>query len=79
MIPHLRMAIISISGSGIIFGTTYRWAKKGIVPHSFSFVVNDEVHINFGKEIVNNYFDQNRFFVGLKYQLNERLICSLGI
>jgi hypothetical protein len=46
-------------------------SKKGIVPNSLSFVVNDEVHINFGKQIVNNYFDQNRFFVGLKYQVNE--------
>jgi hypothetical protein len=26
-----------------------------------SFVLNDEVHINFGKQIVYNYFDQNRF------------------
>ncbi len=46
-------------------------SKKGIVPGSFSFIVNDEVHVNFGKEIVNNYFDQNRFFIGLKYQVSE--------
>ena len=45
-------------------------SKKGIVPHTFSFIANDEVHINFGKQIVNNYFDQNRFFVGLKFQIN---------
>ena len=42
--------------------------KKELAPKSLSFVVNDEVHVNFGKQIVNNYFDQNRFFVGLKYQ-----------
>ena len=46
-------------------------SKKGIVPNSLSLVINDEVHVNFGKQIVYNYFDQNRFFVGLKYQLNE--------
>ncbi len=46
-------------------------SKKGIVPNSFSFIVNDEVHINFGKEIVYNYFDQNRFFLGFKYQINK--------
>lgn len=45
-------------------------SKKGIVPGAFSFIANDELHINFGKQIVNNYFDQNRFFVGLKYQVN---------
>ena len=46
-------------------------SKKGIVPGALSFIFNDEIHINFGKQIVNNYFDQNRFFVGLKYQTNE--------
>jgi len=47
-------------------------SKKGIVPKSFSLVVNNELHINFGKQIVYNYFDQNRFFIGLKYQVSER-------
>jgi hypothetical protein len=42
--------------------------KNGTDPNSWSFVANDEVHINFGKNIVNNYFDQNRFFLGFKYQ-----------
>ena len=46
--------------------------KKGIVPKGVSFVVNDEVHVNFGKQVVLNYFDQNRFFVGLKYQISEQ-------
>ena len=44
-------------------------SKKGIAPNSLSFVVNDEALINFGREIINNYFDQNRLFVGLKYQI----------
>lgn len=39
--------------------------------NKLSFVVNDEVHINFGKEILYNYFDQNRFFVGLKFNINK--------
>ncbi|MEO7393735.1 MAG: DUF2490 domain-containing protein, partial [Chitinophagaceae bacterium] len=42
------------------------------------FVINDEVHINFGEEIVNNYFDQNRFFVGLKYQCSKQSNVQLG-
>lgn len=53
-------------------------SKKGIVPNSLSLVVNDEVHFNFGKQIVNNYFDQNRFFVGLKYQVNEHSNLQFG-
>jgi hypothetical protein len=44
--------------------------QNGLQPGSVSFILNDELHINFGKEIVNNYFDQNRFFVGLKYQFS---------
>ena len=42
--------------------------KKAFTPGTLSFVVNDEIHVNFGKEIVYNYFDQNRFFVGFNYQ-----------
>lgn len=53
-------------------------SKKGIVSKSFSFVVNDELHINFGKQIVNNYFDQNRLFMGVKYQLNEQCNLQFG-
>lgn len=41
--------------------------KKAFAPNTFSFVLNDEIHVNFGKEIVYNYFDQNRFFAGLSY------------
>ena len=43
----------------------------GIKPRTASLVLNDEVHVNFGKEIVYNYFDQNRFFVGINYHLNN--------
>lgn len=38
----------------------------------FSFILNDEVHIAFGKNVVYNYFDQNRFFAGLAYHLNTK-------
>jgi hypothetical protein len=36
----------------------------------FSFIVNDEIHINFGRQILYNTFDQNRFFLGFAYHLN---------
>jgi hypothetical protein len=45
--------------------------KNGFGPHGFAFVVNDELHINFGKQIVYNYFDQNRFFIGFGYQTTK--------
>lgn len=53
-------------------------SSEGIKPGKFSFVVNDEVHVNFGKQIVNNYFDQNRFFLGLKYQTNKHDNLQVG-
>ena len=37
----------------------------------WSFILNDEIHINFGKQIVYNYFDQNRFFLGFKYNTSR--------
>jgi hypothetical protein len=40
--------------------------KGPSTPSRWSFIFNDELHINFGKQVVNNYFDQNRLFVGLK-------------
>jgi hypothetical protein len=46
-------------------------SKKGPVPGTFSFIANDEVHINFGKEIVYNTFDQNRFFLGFAYHTTK--------
>ena len=52
--------------------------KKNFQPGTLSFVVNDEVHINFGKQIVYNYFDQNRFFVGFAYHVNKHDNIQLG-
>ncbi|MBA4057968.1 MAG: DUF2490 domain-containing protein, partial [Marivirga sp.] len=39
---------------------------------------NDELHINAGKNIVYNYFDQNRLFLGLGYQFTSHLNAQLG-
>lgn len=46
--------------------------------NKWSLIVNDEVHINFGKQIVYNYFDQNRFFVGFKFNTNSHDNIQLG-
>jgi len=47
-------------------------SKKAFAPRTFSFIANDELHINFGKEVTYNYFDQNRFFIGLGYHVNAK-------
>jgi hypothetical protein len=52
--------------------------KKAPEPNSFSFVVNDELLVNFGKQIVYNYFDQNRFFVGFNYHVSPQSFLQFG-
>jgi hypothetical protein len=60
------------------FFTAFPLAKKAFAPKTWSVVLNDEVHINAGKEIVYNYFDQNRFFVGFSYHLNAHDNIQMG-
>jgi hypothetical protein len=53
-------------------------SKKYFQPKTFSFITNNEIHINFGKEIVYNYFDQNRFFLGFAWHANKTDDLQLG-
>ncbi len=46
--------------------------------HFPSFVLSDELSMQTGKEVVYNVFDQNRFFVGIKQNINKRLSFDLG-
>ena len=43
-----------------------------------SLVLSDELLIQFGKDIVYNTFDQNRFFVGIKQAINPKLSFDFG-
>ncbi|HTE33058.1 MAG TPA: DUF2490 domain-containing protein [Chryseolinea sp.] len=40
--------------------------------------LNNEIHINAGKNIVYNYFDQNRLFAGFGYQFTSHINAQLG-
>lgn len=74
-----RLLNDSTLGSGNDFNWRIRYnfllqlplTKKGTGRGGLSFIANDEIHINFGKEIIHNYFDQNRFFLGLAYHVNQ--------
>lgn len=46
-------------------------SRNAFAPGTLAFVFNDEVHVNFGREVVYNYFDQNRLFVGFSFQTNQ--------
>jgi hypothetical protein len=54
------------------------FSKQGIQEKKFFGVVNDELFVNFGKNITYNTFDQNRFFVGLGYQIGHSSSVHLG-
>ena len=41
-------------------------------------IMSDEINVNFGKQILYNYFDQNRFFLGLKCKINSNDNLQVG-
>jgi hypothetical protein len=51
---------------------------KELAPKTPFLAVMDEMFLNFGKKIVYNTFDQNRFFVGVGYQFTSHLNAQLG-
>ena len=52
--------------------------KKLVSKRELYFLVSDEIHINFGKEILHQNFDQNRFFVGFSVPVNFHDILQIG-
>lgn len=44
----------------------------------FDALVYNELYINFGKQIIFNYFDQARFYAGLNYHINKAATLQLG-
>ncbi len=51
---------------------------KTVEPKTPFIFINNELMVNFGSEIINNYFDQNRFFVGVGYQFTTHLNAQIG-
>jgi hypothetical protein len=51
---------------------------KLLAPKTPFLALNNELHINLGKEIIFNTFDQNRAFIGLGYQFTPHLNAQLG-
>ncbi len=49
--------------------------KKKSLP---SLVISDEILFQFGKDVVYNTFDQNRFFIGIKETISPTLCFDLG-
>jgi len=65
------------------FRVRYRFSyERTILPinkqASLGVKIYDEIHVNIGEKIVTNLFDQNRFYVGIQFQINEHLGMDLG-
>lgn len=58
-----------------LLSTTIPVFKKKSAP---SLVLSDELLVQFGKDVVYNTFDQNRFFVGIKQSINPKLSFDFG-
>ena len=53
-------------------------SKRPFAPKSLSLNLNNEIQINFGKQIVYNYFDQNRFLAGFAYHTTATSYLQFG-
>ncbi|WP_324671386.1 DUF2490 domain-containing protein [Hymenobacter sp. GOD-10R] len=52
--------------------------RRNFDPGSWQFLLNDEVMVNLGKEVRYNYFDQNRLFAGVAYQISKQAQVQAG-
>lgn len=71
------------TGSQFTFRARYNFALAiPIFLHGnqtpWSISVSDEAFVNFGKNVVYNYFDQNRFFTGLTYRFTPLRSLQVG-
>jgi hypothetical protein len=73
-------------GSGFDFNYRTRFntalflplTHKAFEPGGLQLLLNDEVMVNFGEQIRYNYFDQNRLFAGVVYQVSKHAQLQAG-
>lgn len=76
----------SVLGKGYNFNWRFRYnfsvtvplKGKEVTPGTPFVFLAEDIHINAGKNIVYNHFDQNRLFGGLGYQFTPTLNAQLG-
>lgn len=59
-------------------GLNFALSKKPFLPKTFSYTVSNDVHVNFGKQVVYNSFDQNRVFLAVQYHTDDQDFFQLG-
>ncbi|HCZ37367.1 MAG TPA: DUF2490 domain-containing protein [Cytophagales bacterium] len=60
------------------FAITIPLTRKTVEPKTPFLFLNDELHVSAGKNIGNNYLDQNRLFGGVGYQFTAQLNAQIG-
>lgn len=60
------------------FNHFYPINRKEISPGAIFTVFNNELHLNAPNENVSRFFDQNRFFLGMGYQMSPRVNMQVG-
>jgi Protein of unknown function (DUF2490) len=58
-----------------LFSVNRQVFRKNSLP---SLVVSDEILLQFGKEVVYNTMDQNRFFIGIRQNINSKFSYDFG-
>lgn len=53
-------------------------SRNAFAGNTLSISLNNEVLVNFGKNVVNNYFDQNRLLIGFAYHMNSKDYLQFG-
>ena len=53
-------------------------SRNAFAPNTLSVALNNELMVNFGKQIVNNYFDQNRLLLGFAYHVSATDYLQFG-
>ncbi len=85
---RFRRQLVSSNQSGDGYDFNYRLrfnlvfnfalSKKPFAPKTFSYTVSDDVHLNLGKQVIYNSFDQNRVFLAAQYHTDDQDFFQLG-
>lgn len=58
---------------------TFPLNKKGLIAHSWAFVLGNELYLYYNPEGSNHIFDQHRLFLGLSYAVNAHDNLVMGV
>lgn len=78
----------NVNKEGLIPGTTFFWRFRYRIQGEYTFwkkenqylkaIINDELMINGGENVVKNTFDQNRIYAALQYGVSKNIALELG-